>query len=86
MAAALPNTYKAAVFKKADEKLTIEDVKLKEPEQGHVLIKVLANGICHTDAMVQSGAMGSPLWVDLASGKCSLCSCALRKKLTIHGV
>ncbi|KAL9018600.1 MAG: hypothetical protein Q9185_004116 [Variospora sp. 1 TL-2023] len=60
MAAALPNTYKAAVFKKADDKLTIEDVKLKEPEQGHVLIKVLANGICHTDAMVQSGAMGSP--------------------------
>ncbi|KAL8970976.1 MAG: hypothetical protein Q9197_003516 [Variospora fuerteventurae] len=72
MAAALPNTYKAAVFKKADDKLTIEDVKLKEPEQGHVLIKVLANGICHTDAMVQSGAMGSPLWVDLAIGKCLL--------------
>ncbi|KAL8647088.1 MAG: hypothetical protein Q9210_005761 [Variospora velana] len=59
MAAALPNTYKAAVFKKANEKLTIEDVKLKEPEQGHVLIKVLANGVCHTDVMVQSGAMGS---------------------------
>ncbi|KAL9606099.1 MAG: hypothetical protein Q9179_000725 [Wetmoreana sp. 5 TL-2023] len=60
MALTLPKTYKAAVFKKANDKLTIEDVKLKQPEQGQVLIKVLATGVCHSDAMVQSGAMGSP--------------------------
>lgn len=59
MAPALPNTYKAAVFKKANDKLTIEDVELKQPDEGQVLIKVLANGVCHTDAMTQSGAMGS---------------------------
>ncbi|KAL9012013.1 MAG: hypothetical protein Q9173_003184 [Seirophora scorigena] len=60
MASALPRTYKAAVFNKANEKLAIEDVELKQPEQGHVLIKVLANGVCHSDALVQSGGMGNP--------------------------
>lgn len=60
MAPTLPKTYKAAIFKKANDKLTIEDVELKQPEQGQVLIKVLATGVCHSDVMVQSGAMGSP--------------------------
>lgn len=61
MAPSLPKTYKAAVFKKANEKLTIEDVELRQPEEGQVLIKVLATGVCHSDAMTQSGVMGSPL-------------------------
>ncbi|KAL8659835.1 MAG: hypothetical protein Q9202_006934 [Teloschistes flavicans] len=39
MAPSLPKTYKAAVFKKANEKLSIEQVDLKEPEEGQVLIK-----------------------------------------------
>ncbi|KAI4196906.1 MAG: hypothetical protein LQ348_002229 [Seirophora lacunosa] len=60
MASALPKTYKAAVFNKANEKLAIEDIELKQPEQGHVLIKILANGVCHSDALVQSGGMGNP--------------------------
>lgn len=60
MAPTLPKTYKAAVFEKANEKLTIKDVELKQPEEGQVLIKVLAEGVCHTDAMVQSGAFGNP--------------------------
>ncbi|KAL8857571.1 MAG: hypothetical protein Q9178_005899 [Gyalolechia marmorata] len=59
MAPALPKTYKAAIFKKANDKLTMEDVELKQPEQGQVLIKVLATGVCHSDAMVQSGALGN---------------------------
>ncbi|KAL8802938.1 MAG: hypothetical protein Q9182_003488 [Xanthomendoza sp. 2 TL-2023] len=33
MAPTLPRTYKAAIFKKANDKLTIEDVELKQPEQ-----------------------------------------------------
>lgn len=60
MAPTLPKTYKAAIFKKANDKLTIEDVELKQPEQGQVLIKVLATGVCHSDVMVQSGAFGNP--------------------------
>ncbi len=61
MAPTLPKTYKAAVFEKANEKLTIKDVELKQPEEGQVLIKVLAEGICHSDAMVQTGAFGNQL-------------------------
>lgn len=60
MAPSLPKTYKAAIFKKANEKLTIEDVELKQPEQGEVLIKVLATGVCHSDVMAQTGAFGNP--------------------------
>ncbi|KAL8726980.1 MAG: hypothetical protein Q9166_006343 [cf. Caloplaca sp. 2 TL-2023] len=60
MAPTLPKTYKAAIFKQANDKLTIEDVELKQPGQGQVLIKVLATGICHSDVMVQTGAFGSP--------------------------
>ena len=62
MAPNLPKTYKAAVFKKANEPLTIEEVELKQPVEGEVLIKVLATGICHSDAAVQAGALGNPLY------------------------
>ena len=61
MAPTLPKTYKAAIFKKANEKLTIEDVELKQPEQGEILIKVLACGVCGSEHMVQSGAFGNSL-------------------------
>ena len=57
----LPKTYKAAIFKKADDQLTIEDVELKKPEEGEILIKVLACGVCHSDANVQTGFFGNPL-------------------------
>lgn len=60
MASSLPKTYKAAVFKKANDKLTLEDLELKQPKEGQVLVKVLANGVCHSDSMVQSGGFGSP--------------------------
>ncbi len=63
MAPNLPKTYRAAIFKKANEPLTFEDVELKQPVEGEVLIKVLATGICHSDAMVQAGVLGNPLYV-----------------------
>ena len=55
----LPKTYKAAVFKEANAPLTLEDVELKQPIEGEILIKVLATGICHSDQGVQTGAMGN---------------------------
>lgn len=61
MAPALPKTFKAAVFKKAGDPLVIEELDLKEPTAGEILIKVLATGVCHSDAMVQSGILGNPL-------------------------
>ncbi|KAL8745834.1 MAG: hypothetical protein Q9190_002063 [Brigantiaea leucoxantha] len=56
----LPKTYKAALFKEVNAKLTVEDVELKEPGPGEVLVKVLACGVCHSDANVQNGALGNP--------------------------
>lgn len=59
MSPSLPKTYKAASFEKKDDQLTLKDVELKQPERGQVLVKVLAVGVCHSDAMVQAGAMNS---------------------------
>lgn len=56
---ALPKTYKAAVFQKANDPLTIVDVELKMPKPGEVLVKVLAVGVCHSDSMVQDGILGN---------------------------
>jgi hypothetical protein len=61
MTPSLPKTFKAALFKKADESLTVVDLELKEPGEGEILIKVLATGVCHSDVMVQAGVLGSPL-------------------------
>jgi len=59
MAPNLPKTFKAAVFEKADAPLTIKDIPLELPKQGEILVKVLASGVCHSDAMVQAGHMGN---------------------------
>ena len=61
MSPSLPKTFKAAIFKNVNEPLTFEDVELKEPGDGEILIKVLATGVCHSDADVQTGKFGNPL-------------------------
>lgn len=55
----LPKTYKAATFEKKGEGLTVKDVELKHPSNGQVLVKVLATGVCHSDAGVQAGEFGN---------------------------
>ncbi|KAH8646503.1 alcohol dehydrogenase-like protein [Tricladium varicosporioides] len=55
----LPKTYKAAVFEKKDAPFTLKDVPMKEPAPGEVLVKVIAVGVCHSNAGVQSGAFGN---------------------------
>lgn len=62
MAPTLPKTYKAAMFKEANAPLTLEDIELKMPVEGQILIKVLATGVCHSDCMVQAGMMGNSLY------------------------
>lgn len=54
----LPKTYKAAIFEAANQPLTIKDIELKHPEEGQILVKVEACGVCHTDAVVGSGNYG----------------------------
>ncbi len=46
---------KAAVAWTANEPLKIEEVDLEMPKKGEVLIKMVATGVCHTDAYTLSG-------------------------------
>lgn len=59
----LPKTFKAAIFAGPNEPLTFEMLELKEPGQGELLIKILATGVCQTDANVQDGTLGNSLSV-----------------------
>lgn len=47
---------KAAVAWGPNEPLKVEEVDLEEPKKGEVLIKMMATGVCHTDAFTLSGA------------------------------
>jgi len=55
----LPKTHKVAIFEKANSPLTIKEVELKGPKAGEVVVKVLAVGVCRSDAGVQAGAFGN---------------------------
>ncbi len=47
---------KAAVAWEAGKPLTIEEVEVSAPKAGEVLIRMVATGVCHTDAFTLSGA------------------------------
>jgi S-(hydroxymethyl)glutathione dehydrogenase/alcohol dehydrogenase len=47
---------RAAVARKAGEKLSLETVELGGPREGEVLVEIKATGICHTDEYTLSGA------------------------------
>ncbi|MFC3092853.1 S-(hydroxymethyl)glutathione dehydrogenase/class III alcohol dehydrogenase [Alteromonas sediminis] len=46
---------KAAVAWKAGAPLSIEDVDVELPKKGEVLVRIVASGVCHTDAFTLSG-------------------------------
>jgi S-(hydroxymethyl)glutathione dehydrogenase/alcohol dehydrogenase len=46
---------KAAVAWEAGQPLVIEEIDLQGPQKGEVLIKMIATGVCHTDAYTLSG-------------------------------
>ncbi|KAJ2591164.1 hypothetical protein EV177_008923, partial [Coemansia sp. RSA 1804] len=50
-----PIKCKAAVAWKAGEPLSIEEIEVAPPKAGEVRLKVVATGICHTDAYTLSG-------------------------------
>ncbi|KAK5122059.1 hypothetical protein LTR85_004305 [Meristemomyces frigidus] len=60
MAQYLPTTFKAAVLTEANKPLEIHDVPMLGVQDGELLIKVHACGVCHSDHNVFSGKMGSP--------------------------
>ncbi|GGB98011.1 S-(hydroxymethyl)glutathione dehydrogenase/class III alcohol dehydrogenase [Marinobacterium sp. D7] len=47
---------RAAVAWKAGAPLTIEEVDVQGPKAGEVLVRIVATGVCHTDAFTLSGA------------------------------
>ena len=47
---------RAAVAWEAGKPLSIEEVDLEGPRQGEVMVKLVATGVCHTDAYTLSGA------------------------------
>ena len=47
---------RAAVAWEAGKPLEIEEVDVQGPKQGEVLIRVVATGVCHTDAFTLTGA------------------------------
>ena len=46
---------RAAVARAPCEPLKIEEVDLMPPQQGEVLVRIVATGVCHTDAYTLSG-------------------------------
>lgn len=46
---------RAAVAWAAGEPLKIEEVDLMPPQKGEVLVRIVATGVCHTDAYTLSG-------------------------------
>lgn len=46
---------RAAVAWAPNEPLSIEEVDVMLPRKGEVLVKILASGVCHTDAYTLSG-------------------------------
>ena len=48
----------AAVLNKPNGPFAIESVEVAQPQAGEVLVAIKAVGICHTDLVVASGAMG----------------------------
>lgn len=61
MASNLPKTYKAYFYEKAGEPMVLRDVEMKMPDEGDLLLKVNACGVCRSDEMVKEGQMG-PLY------------------------
>ena len=47
---------RAAIARKAGDKLSIETVELDGPREGEVLVEIKATGICHTDEYTLSGS------------------------------
>src|ERR1700758_5390076 len=50
----------AAVFEKLHAPLAVAEVEIGEPGPGEVLVKIVAAGVCHTDALATDGDMPFP--------------------------
>src|ERR1700744_1037325 len=53
----LPKKMKAAVLHEFGKPLQIEELPVREPKEGEILIKVVASGVCHTDLPAANGKL-----------------------------
>jgi len=51
----------AAVFEKLFSPLRVVEVEVDSPGPGEVLVKVVASGVCHTDAIARDGDTGNAM-------------------------
>jgi aryl-alcohol dehydrogenase len=51
---------KAAILREPGTTFTIEDIDIGAPHAGELLVRIEAVGICHTDLVFASGALGTP--------------------------
>ncbi len=56
---------RAAILNSYASQLTIQPVKVEEPNSDEVLVEISACGICHTDLIIRNGALSVPLPVVL---------------------
>jgi len=52
---------KAAVLHAADGPFVIEDCRIEAPRAGEILVRIVAAGVCHTDAVVRHRDIPTPL-------------------------
>ena len=52
---------KAAVLYELNTPLKVEDIDLDHPRAGEVRVKIVANGVCHSDYSMIHGTVPSPL-------------------------
>jgi aryl-alcohol dehydrogenase len=50
----------AAVFEKLQAPLLVSEAEIDEPRAGEALVRVVATGVCHTDALARDGDMPFP--------------------------
>jgi len=55
----IPKTCKAVVLEKAGAPFAIKEIPVSLPEEGQILIKVHACGVCHSDSALQAGHFGA---------------------------
>ncbi|KAJ4305674.1 hypothetical protein N0V90_001205 [Kalmusia sp. IMI 367209] len=58
MAPEIPQTCRAVVIDAPGAPWTLKSIPTPQAQQGEVLIKVLACGVCHSDSFLQQGAFG----------------------------
>ena len=51
---------KALVVEHKDAPFVLQEIDLEEPGRGEALVRIVASGVCHTDAVTRAGDMPCP--------------------------